>query len=182
MKDTAGNNTIEFRKVGIDVEGKAVYGDPFADTHAEGGNLLSFDPDTGQPLLPVRLNIELCKSEDDDLFEATEIAVNIGKVPVQIDDRIPDDLSRTMVGDIPSTVDAEDLHPANRQLLLRCEKMILVPPFADRIDMVVLSKEEQVVHKPIMAKVKQPMLKIPRFGIPCTANIGNEKTVHVTYL
>src|SRR5690625_1854219 len=91
--DTAWHNMREVAQVGVDVECEAVHGHPARTADPHGADLLTVDPDTGQPLNPARLHTPVGTGPDDHRLQQTEILVDIGKVAIQVENGITDNLT-----------------------------------------------------------------------------------------
>ena len=68
--DAAGGDGLERgKRLGSDVEGEAVHGDPFFDADAEGGDLAVLDPDAGEAVFASRDDLVVGEGEDEGFFE-----------------------------------------------------------------------------------------------------------------
>uniref|UniRef100_A0A0N4Z8I6 DNA helicase n=1 Tax=Parastrongyloides trichosuri TaxID=131310 RepID=A0A0N4Z8I6_PARTI len=110
LGDAAGHDAAEMIQVGLHVQADAVEADPFADFHADGGDLvltaparaLAFDPDADAPLTHPRLDAELIQSADDPVFQAMHEGAHVLAAPVQVEHDISHALAGTMIGELPA--------------------------------------------------------------------------------
>ena len=106
---SAGNDIIEIRQVGIDIEGKSVHGYPPAgsDTHgtylsSKGG--IQIQPHSCFTVTSRSVDPKIGQGFDDDLLQTPQVAVDISKKIIQIQKRVAYDLPRAVESDVAPTI------------------------------------------------------------------------------
>src|SRR3990172_8863648 len=94
---SARNNPAEIRQIGVHVQSKSMHGNPSAHLHADCRDLLSTHPHTRHSIFPASLKPVLSNCPNDDIFETSQIPVQIGSVFLQIDNRVSDNLPGSMI-------------------------------------------------------------------------------------
>src|SRR5262245_20583776 len=84
----AWHNHLEIAQIGVDVESKAVTGNPASNSHTDGGNLFITNPDAGQPFYALARNAILGNHANQNFFNITHITMDITTIRFQIDNRI----------------------------------------------------------------------------------------------
>ena len=79
---------------------------------------------------------------DERLLDLPQIPVQILLVALEVDDRIADELSRAVEGDVAATLDLEQLDAARREQRRRREQMLLLRRAAQRDDRRMLDEEQ----------------------------------------
>lgn len=90
-------------ELGIDVEGKAVARDPPRDSHPDSCQFVVADPHAGEPRQPVRRNPESRDGLDQHRFQVANVAMDVASIGPKIEDRVPDQLTRPVIGDVASS-------------------------------------------------------------------------------
>ena len=110
--ESAGGDPIrERRRVEIDVERVAVRRDPARHVDADAGDLARWtrQPDAGQPLEACCLDADGCERPDQRVLEIPDVLLHVAAVPLQVEDRIADELARPVVRRLPAAVRLDDL-------------------------------------------------------------------------
>src|SRR5258706_14067147 len=102
----AGNDAREQGEVGRDVQGEAVRRDPPRQMHADRGDLLLSHPDADVLLAFPRLGGEPVTGEgaNENLLEIADISADVPPVRAEVDDRIPHELARAVIGDLAAAI------------------------------------------------------------------------------
>src|SRR5215471_165245 len=95
-----GHDHLEILEVGVYVERKSVAGNPAGNPDSNCGDLLVSNPHSRQAWDPCAGDIKISKRTDQDIFKVAHITVHITPVRFQIDYRIADQLTRSMIGNI----------------------------------------------------------------------------------
>src|SRR5690606_7867746 len=116
----------EVVEVGRHVPGEAVERDPAPHADADRGDLaqrpaFGADPHAGPAGIAASLDAEASRGADHRLLEATEIAVEIALAVAQAEDRIGDELPRSVERGFAAATDAVDRHaePLRRAAKMR---------------------------------------------------------------
>ena len=94
-------------------------GDPARDAHADCPNLIGADPRAGEPLDAAALQPEISRGSNHDLFEIAHVLVHVAPVGPQVDDRVADDLSGPVIGDVAAAARLVHLDPPRREQIRR---------------------------------------------------------------
>jgi hypothetical protein len=104
--------------------------------HADRRDLPSARPDAGAGV---------AERDDERFLDLAQIPVQIAAVPLQVEDRIADELPWAMKGDVPAALDLVDFDAARVQALRRCGEMVLLRGASKRHDGRMLEQEEHVL-------------------------------------
>src|SRR6185312_12060031 len=120
----------------------AVRGHPARDVDADGAELARgpLEPDARQPLDPRRLDAEDRGGADDGLLEIAAIALDVPPVPVEVEDRVADELARPVKRGLAATVGLYHLDLG----AVGHVQLLLVRPPAERDDGRVLDHDHGV--------------------------------------
>ena len=104
--DAAGGDVVEASEgFWSDVDGVAVHGDPFADADANRGYFTIFYPYSSEPFAGSGWDMEISAGEDECLFDGADVGVQVFAEFAEVNDGVADELTWTMVGGLPATVD-----------------------------------------------------------------------------
>ena len=87
-------------------------GDPARDVDADRAQLPRRGPDAGAPLDPLRPDAVARGDADHQLLDRPDVLADVLAVGLQVQDRVPDDLSGAVVGDVAAAVRLEELESA----------------------------------------------------------------------
>jgi hypothetical protein len=184
--DAAGNDEVEVAKVGGDVEGEAVGGDPAADMDADGGEFLfrdiawGLDPDAGLAGDAIGRDAEIGGGADHGFFEGADVPVNVAADEVEIEDGVADDLAGAVISDVAAAVGFAELDIFLAQDVFGGEKIFLAGVAAEREDMRMLAEEEDVVDGARFTGGNDALLEGVGVGPGEEAEIGDEEGRHGT--
>lgn len=128
-RESARHDQVEVRQVGIDVQGETVHRHPPRDPDADRRDLASplavpvirptADPDPRGARIPSRRDPETSERVDDRLLQEPNPLMDPDPESVEVHDRIDDQLTWTVVGDVSSSVGlvALDAMPSQRSLI-----------------------------------------------------------------
>ena len=102
---TTGRDLVKPTEIAVHVESESVLGDPAATTNANRRHLATLQPQAGQARLPFSLQAKLRQHIDQQLLQLPQIHVQIGGAALQIQHWIHHDLTRQMVGHLPTPID-----------------------------------------------------------------------------
>ena len=104
--EATGCDQAEARKLAVDVQRQAVLCDPAAAADADRPDLAVFQPETCHLWQALCLEPQSRQPIDHNLLQLTQIPVQIRGAPAQIQHRVDHQLSRDMVGDFPTAINA----------------------------------------------------------------------------
>ena len=121
----AGDDPVEVRQVGIAVHREAVQRHASAEQpDADRAHLVVAVPHAGLDVLPpVELDPEIGADADHRLLHPAEMRGGVGR-GTQVEDRVPDQLARTVERELPSAIDPMDLGAARGQLVRRPQELV----------------------------------------------------------
>jgi hypothetical protein len=112
VADTAGDDVVEHRQVGVDVEREPVAGAAARDLHSDRGHLRTAGPHTGEARFRLRVDSETRQRRDDDRLQPADVGQDIS-LPVaparQREDRVADELPGAVVRDVAAAVGPHEL-------------------------------------------------------------------------
>ena len=121
--EPAGRDPLrERRRVEVDVERVAVRRHPVRDVDADRRDLprRPRQPDAGQALDSLAFDAELRQRQDQRLLEVAAVALDVLAVPLQVEDRVADELPGPVVGRLAAAVGLDDVDlGAGRDVQLR---------------------------------------------------------------
>ncbi len=91
-------------EIAADVEREAVHADPAAHADADRGDLLPPDPYARLPRAASGGDAIIGEQRDEHVFEAAEVTVQILSAHAQVEDRVADQLARSVIGGLPTAV------------------------------------------------------------------------------
>ena len=112
VRDAARHEHVEEREVRRHVEREPVPGDPLPGVHADGGDLPARRPHARESLGAFAANVECRERANQRGLELAEVPVQVLLVMAQIDDRISDELSRPVKGDVAAALHVEEFDAA----------------------------------------------------------------------
>ena len=86
-----------------------------------GSGAFGFNPNSGLALRSSRGYSEVGEAQDDGLFEQAQIAVDVGKEIVEVEQRITDNLPGSVIGDVAAAVYRNQFDAFGFELLSRGE-------------------------------------------------------------
>ena len=112
IADTARDDVIEHRKVGIDVERESVPRPPPRHSHADRRDLLVADPHAGVAGRPVGRDPEVGTNRDEHGFELADVGDDVALACAPLlegDDRVADELTGTVVCHVAAAISLDEL-------------------------------------------------------------------------
>ena len=103
------------------------------------------DPGTGQPRLPPHFEPKLAEDADEHFLEVAQVAVQITAVGLQVENRVADELTRPVIGNVATAARLEEFDPPLFPLLGGEENVFRVRS-ATQCDDVRMLEEEQCVR------------------------------------
>ena len=89
----------------INVQGQAVLGDPATTTHTDGGDLAVVQAGAGHARRTLTLQAQLRQNIQNDLFQLTQIPVQIGPAALKVQHRVGHELAGQVMGHLPAPID-----------------------------------------------------------------------------
>src|SRR5262249_5511795 len=102
---------------------------------------------------------------DQNIFKTMHILVHVEPPRPQVNDRVANELARTVVGHFATTIYLEHGH-ATLQAIIFAEQHVLpltAPPNRVRVRM--FQKNQYIVNEAALARQNQPLLQLPRCAI-----------------
>ena len=150
---------------------------PLARVHADGGDLAVAHPDAGLARVARGVDAERREHANHHVLELAQVPMQVLRVPLEVDDRIADQLAGSVKGDVAAALDVEQLHAARRELLGGCEQVASLGGAAERDDRRMLDEEEHVVRKGAgQSCLRRVSLERERVGVGHDAEVGDEKS------
>jgi hypothetical protein len=139
---------------------------PAGKPDAYGRQLLPADPHAGQAPHAARVDPEIGRCPDQNIFKIPDVSVHVAPVRLQVQDGVTNDLAGPMVRNISATPGLVDLDTARSKDLGAGEDVRSSPvaAHAQGEDVWMLHEEQQVVNVAIPALIYQGALK--REGVP----------------
>lgn len=147
VRDPTGEDQVEVAEIGRQVQGKPMTRDPAGNAHANRRQLLRADPCACQSVDSSSHDAAVARDADQHLFEVAHIPVHVATIRFEIQNRIPDDLSRTVVRDITAAPRLVDFD-TSRGKGLRRDENVRTPPISPNAKCQyrrVLDQKQQVV-------------------------------------
>jgi hypothetical protein len=146
--DAAGDDQLEGREVGADVEREAVRGDPAGDADPDRADLVLGQPGAGQARNACRREAVVAARPDHHLLEVADVTVHVAPSWRKLEDRVADHLPGAVVGDVAAAASLEHLEAARAQRLGWEQDVLAARVAAEREDGVVLEQQQLVGHAP----------------------------------
>jgi hypothetical protein len=106
-------------EIGSDVQREAVARNPAADPNADGRELFltsrRADPHASQTWHAHTRHTKRSDGLDEHLFEVPHVAVDVAAIRLEIENRIPDELTGTVIRDVAASARVEDADSGRRQ-------------------------------------------------------------------
>ena len=106
---STGVDPLKVTEIRVDVQSKTMAGDPVAHTDTDGSQLSRVCPDTGQTGPDEGMNTKVSHGPDQALLQISQEKMDIPSTLTQIEMRVDDQLSRTMISHISPPVDSNQL-------------------------------------------------------------------------
>ena len=113
----------------------------------------------GQPVDPLALEPERRDRADQRLLEVAHVLLHVAAVPLQVEDRVADELARPVEGRLAAAVGLDDL---DRGVLGDVELRALVGAPAERHHRRVLEQDHRVRDRALRDRARERALQIPR--------------------
>src|SRR3954470_21038985 len=167
IRDATGHDEVEMAEVGGDVQGKAVAGYPSGDSDTDSRKLLVADPHAGQHRHPGSRHAEPEYRTNQHLFQIANVTVNVTAIRAQVDDGVADELTGTMIRDVPAASRLDYLHafffqPRGRRHDVRA---IVARLYAERDDWRVFEQEKLIWNRVLLPLLHKALLQIDAFSV-----------------
>ena len=90
-------------------------GHPFRDPDPDRRDLVSADPDPGVGWVSAAGDAKIGQRSDQRFFDPPDVLVDIFAKTIEVDDRVPDQLARAVVGDVAAAIDPPDRGAGRRE-------------------------------------------------------------------
>ena len=104
--DAAGNNSLKPLHGATHIQSNPVLGDPAPAPHTDGRHLALSEPDPCESGESLAFETELSQHIDHHMLQLTQVPMQIHAVAVEIQHRINHKLTGTVMGDLPTAIDA----------------------------------------------------------------------------
>src|SRR5207253_3792052 len=95
---------------------------------------------------------------DHELFDRRDILADVLAIRLQVHDRVPDDLPRAVIGDVPAAVRLEQFEAAGCEHLRRPEDVLGLRSASQRDDRRMLEQQQRIGHEALRARLHQKLL------------------------
>ena len=133
---------------------------------------IAFSPDSGKSWDAACRDPEICTRSDQDFFESSHILNCAESLPLavrrktaQIEDRICDQLARSMESHVTAAIAFEDFDTALGELFGRSENVFRFGVSSQRNHWRVLQQQKNVADGAIFPQVDQPLLQLQTSGV-----------------
>ena len=111
LEPAGGDPLRERRRIEVDVERVAVRRHPLRDVDPDRRDLprRRRQPDAREPVDPLRLDAELRQRQDQRLLEVAAVPLDVLAVPLQVEDRVADELPGAVEGRLAAAVRLDDV-------------------------------------------------------------------------
>ena len=131
-------------------------------------------PDAGEPVDALALEAQLREREDQRLLELAAVALDVLAVPLQVEDRVADELPGPVEGGLAAAVGLDDLDlRALRDVQLA---FLGAPPGRDRRR--VLEQQDRVRDRSLRDRACERALQLPRLGVRDDAEVHHVRALH----
>jgi len=149
----------------MDVQRKSMHAYPFLYTQTDGTHLFSFDPNSGVTLIPIRFDRKISQGSYHDLFEIPNIEVKVSPLVSQVENGVAYELTRTMIGNIASSINEEKGESGLSHLLVGDENVIQAARPADGDGRRMFQEEQEIRDFPLDSLMMKPSLQLPSLPI-----------------
>src|SRR5690606_8256240 len=108
VANTTRHDGIVIREIWIDIKCESVHGYPSAAFYTEGTDFSITDPSARQSINPTGFESKISASTDGHFLECSQISVDVGKMPIKIENGVSSDLPWTMIRDIATSVVSDE--------------------------------------------------------------------------
>lgn len=182
IPNSARNDQSKIVEVGGDVEREAVHRHPAGDANAQRGQLLALDPDTDVGILFIvspRFDAEMGNGSNDHFLEIPHVAANVATVRGEVENRIADQLPRTVIRNVSAPSRFVQLDTQLGATFRRNEDIAPLRGAPERDDVGMFKEEERVRDLLPFALLDEPPLEFVRLAIreaPKRVNVADPHT------
>lgn len=151
---------------------------PSFDVEAERGDFPRPDPDAGEAGDPLRLDPKGQKGFYQNLLQFPHVKMEVAAVEAEIQDRIPHELTWTMIGDTPAPFHLEESDPFALQADIVHQEVPTIPASAKGNRWGMLQEEQEVSHFPFDSRPSQSPLKLKGLAILHHSQSKDEAASH----
>ena len=175
LEPAGGDPVGERRWIEVDVERVAVRRHPARDVDADRGDLARrpLEPDARQSFEPRRLDAERGERADQRLLEVPDVLLHVAAVPLQVEDRVADELARAVEGRLAAAVGLDHL---DLRALGHVQLRGLVGAPAERHDGRVLEQDDRVGDRALRDRAREGALQLPRLEVRDLAELEEVAT------
>src|SRR5262249_30841561 len=137
---SARRDGVEAAQIARDVEGEPVPGHPPPDRHPHRCDLATVAPHPREAWTSVRRDVEIREHPDEHVLEAAHVPANVGSEVAEPEDRVADELARTVIGHLTAPLRSDDRNAGCR----RVAEMPRIAPAPQRVPRGVLEEEHRV--------------------------------------
>jgi hypothetical protein len=179
--DAARNDELKIFEIRRHVDRKAVARHPSGDPNAYGRKLRVANPHACEAGDPSGVDAVIRRRPNEDFLEIAYVSVNVAAVGFEVDDRVADNLTGTVIGNVsPASglvhVDASIGEHIGRRKNVRAAP---IAAHAKRQHVRVLDKEEQITYAAGLSIGDQRTLQRERFVVRDPSQPANFKISHL---
>ena len=108
-RNAARINRFEIAQIGGHVQSKPVHGDPFSDTDSDRCQFAFIGPDPGQALPSAGAQAKVADGSDEAFLQVSQVQMKVTSSPAQIQNRVTNQLTGTMISNVSSAGNVEGL-------------------------------------------------------------------------
>ena len=143
-----------------------------ADAHADGHDLLAIDPDTGEALATLAVDAECREGSHRDLLERADEVHDVA-LTGEPDQRVDDQLTGTVVGDVAATVHRDDIDAGALEIACVEQHVRLARTTPKRVDGWMLEQQHGVRDVAGLTVGDETLLEGPRTSVVGRAELDH---------
>ena len=163
IRNSAWHDQVEVAQVGGHVQRKSMRGNATRDMHADCGDLLLRDgpsgqrPDSGAFRNSLGDNAIAGTGANEDFLQLANIvdSAETRSKAAQIDDRITDQLTRAMIGDVPAAVDLVDFHSSASEQFVASQDVLSLRISAEGEDWRMFEQQQSIADALLMTQLDE---------------------------
>lgn len=165
IMDATGYNQSEIIQVCCDIEGESMHRHPAGDPHTDCRELLLTGPYTCQSLDASCTDTEICGRTDEDFFDVANVTTHIATIRRQFDNRIPDNLARTVISHIAATTGLKKFNTGLRPRQIIYQDICAIGGATQSYDVRMFKQEDLIVDFVPLSLFDKLPLKLVSFSV-----------------
>ena len=155
----AGNDQLEWSQIHVHVQREAMTSHPPTDMDANRGDFSPCHPHARPADPTTGSDPESGEGFDQDPLESSEVAVQVAAMIGHIQDRIPHQLARPVIGHVAAPLHVQEPDPERGERGFGYQKVALVPATSEGDDGRVLEQQQEVPYLPLGPKCRKATLQ-----------------------